>query len=252
MGSLIPVGVGFAVVGVDLAGGHILGNIVVTLTRHTGDDDQRGVGEILGPLQQLGAVIGRGRLRQVPVLGRDGDRRAVLGVAEIELRQGGVHFKARVLDALDEADLVVQVVQAAGAGAAVDGVGGGPAEEIQALGVLKRQDALVLQKHKALLGDLGGDCLSLFGKVVRDRGGSRAAADQAQQCGHRPQADEVCHNDDHQQRGHPALAADEFFLGLGQLFHRHSHGDGCNKRHSDGDKVRYESLQYADQVFHLK
>ena len=147
---------------------------------------------------------------------------------------------------------MVEVVEAARAGAAVDGVGGGPAEEVQTLGVLKGQDALVLEEHEALLRDLCGDSLRLLGKVLGDRGGRCAAADQAQQGGHGAEANEICHDQDREQRREPALTADEFLPGLGQLFHRDGHGDGGHKGHGNGDKVGNEPLQYADQVFHFK
>ena len=252
VGALIPVVVGLAVVGVDLAVGHILGDVVVALAGHAGDHDHRGVGEVLRVFEQCVVIVCGGGLGQIPVLGGDGDRGAVFGIAQVEVDQLLVHFKARVLNTLDQTDLVVEVVQAAGAGAAVDRVGGGPAEEVELLRILQRQHALILQQHEALLGDLGGDGFRLFGEIVGDLGGGLGAAHKAQQCGHGPETDQVCHDQDGQQGRQPTLAADELFLCLGQFLDPDAHGDGRGKHEADGDKVGDQALQYADQVFHFK
>ncbi len=163
-----------------------------------------------------------------------------------------VDLKPGVLDALDQADLVVKIVDAAGARAAIDGVRGRPAEEIELSCPLQREDALVLEQDEALLSDLKCDRFRLGGQLVRELGGRGTGADQAQQRGHGTGADEVGRQQNDQQRGQPALGADQLFLGFGELFYRDRHRDGGDERDGDGDKVGGQSLQYADQIFHLK
>ena len=142
-----------AVVGGGVPGGvHVLGQ-VAALAADPGQDDHRHVGEALGLGQHRVGVGGGGDLgggevgAGVAALGRPGDA----GIL-VEAYQLLVDLQARVLQALDHVH-VGGGVAGAGAGAAVDGIHGGVAEEVDlgaggqgqgAVFIAEQDDALLL------------------------------------------------------------------------------------------------------------
>ena len=254
LGELQIVVAGLPVVvclGVVLEGGlaHILRDIGVTLAGEAADHDDGGVGVILGSVDELIGVVGSRRLRKVPVLGRDRDGRTALGIAEVEVDEILVDLEARVLKAIDEAHDWEQAVDAAGAGTAVDGVGGGPAEEVELGALGKRELALVLEQDEAFLGDVERHRGSLVCGLL---GNLAAARNQADERGHGPEADHIHHDGDGSEGAEPRSLADERALCLGLALDRDGDDDRSHDEEPDGDQIGRETPEDADKVFHLK
>ncbi len=230
--------------------GHILGDIVVALARHTGDHDDRRVGVGLGVVHQLLGVVLRRHFGQVPVLGRDGDRRAVLGVGLVEVKQLLVDGEARLLQPLPQAHDGEEGVDAARARAAIDRVGGGPTEQVQLLGGLHGQEILfILQKDESFPGHVQSDLLGRCRGLLSDLAGPGR---QRQQRLHGTEADHIYGNGDAGQRGQPGPLADQALQRLGLLIHCDRDDDGRDQHHRHGDQVGLQALQYANEIFHLK
>ena len=156
-----------AVVGVGVPGSvHVLGQ-VAALAADAGEDDDGHVGKALGLGQHRVGVGGGGDLggsevgAGIAALGRPGDS----GIP-VEVHQLLVDLQAGVLQALDHVH-VGGGVAGAGAGAAVDRIDGGVAEEVDlraggqgqsAALIAEQDDALLFQflcHGKALLGGVG-------------------------------------------------------------------------------------------------
>ena len=224
----------------------------MAFTCEAGDHDDRGVGEFFCVCNQFITVIFHRRFREVPVLGGDGDRCPVRGKGGVEVDQLLVYLKPGIPDAVDEAHFFIQIIDAAGACPAIHRVRGAPSEEVELFGVLQRENIFILQQHEALFRNLQCDSRCLLGKLIRDFGGGRCAADEIQQSGHGPGADKIDNENDCQQGCQPGLSADEFLLCFGEFLHSNADNDSSDKSCADGDEVRDKPLQNADQVFHFK
>ena len=164
--SILEIGVGLVVVVIgEVLGLHVDGKIC-TLAADATDDHDGGIGEVLGVLHELVAVLGGGRLGKGPVLFEHLDLGAVLTVVRVELAQFGVGFQTGFLDAVQEAGGGVVRGHGARAGATIDGVGRGPAEDVD-LAVLEGQGLIRVLEH----GD--GLALDVLGKVARGGDGGR-------------------------------------------------------------------------------
>ena len=165
---LDPAGLGH-VVGAVLYGVHIGGQVGV-LAAAAGDDNDRRVGEGGGVGHHPALIVLAGGLGQGPVLGVHAYFRAALPVLEVHVRKLVVGGVARVLKGLDNTyDTGAVVAAGGGAGAAVDRVSGGPAEDVQALHITReREQSIVLDQDHALLGGLLHDGAAVARHVVGD------------------------------------------------------------------------------------
>ena len=121
--AFVPVAIVFGVVGIDLTGRHVLRDIVVAFTSEAGDDDHRGIGEVLCIFNQLIAVVLYRRLRKIPVLCRDGYGSAVRCKGRIKVNQLLVYLKPGILNAFDQAHFCIQIIDTAGTRSSVNRVG---------------------------------------------------------------------------------------------------------------------------------
>ena len=176
---------------------------VRTLAADAGDDNHGSIGKFFGVVDKFVRVQADVRLRQGPILGPHAYDGPVGLVVDIKVFQLGVELNARVRQALEQGNGGIGVVERAGAGAAVAGVGGGPAEYVQLGAAGQGQDAvLILQQHNALLRHLGHQSGGLGGGLL---GEIRCFTDQIQHTGHRACADQVCHDDHGQEQRQSGL-----------------------------------------------
>ena len=224
----------------------------MAFTRETGDDDHRGIGEVLRIFNQLIAVVLYRRLRKIPVLCRDGYGSAVRCKGCIKINQFLVYLKSGILNAFDQAHFCIKIIDAAGTRSSVNRVGRGPAEKIDLFRVFQRKDAFIFQQDKSFFCNFQSVSGSFLRKFFRNNSRCGCCTDKVEQCRHRPEADQVYNEDDCQQSCHPGLAANKFFLLFGELFHCYADNYGSDQCCSDGDKVRCQPFQDADQVFHFK
>ncbi len=149
-------------------GVHVSGQ-VSAFTAGAGDDDHGCVGELFRAAHEA-VGIDADRLRQMPAL--RGDSRSACSLAAsgsrivgVDLRQLVVDRIAGILEALENADVAGRV-RRSGTCAAVDRVGGRPAEHVQVLdGVREREHAFIFQKNEAFLADFLDDVLTLGGRL---------------------------------------------------------------------------------------
>ena len=229
---------------------HVLRDVVVALTGHSGDNDNGCIGIRLCAVDQLACIVFGRRLGQIPILCSDGDRCAVLCVAFIEVDQILIDFETCAFKSVDQADYREQSVHTAGARAAIDGIGGSPAEEIELCSAGQRQQVfLVLQKDKAFFSDMQCRLRSFCSGLLCNLA---AAGCQCDQSVHGAEADHVDNDRDACDRRDPGFLADQGSEFLLFFAHRDSDDDRGNEQCSDGDEIGFKSLQYADQVFHFK
>ena len=162
----------------------------------------------------------------------------------------GVELEARIREALFKGDDLVEVVDAAGACAAVDRVRGGPAEEVQLFAGLKGEHAVFIFEHdEAFLGDLKRNVGSfLCGRL----GDGAAAGRKRDQGGHGAEADHVDGHNDGEKRRDPGFLADEASERLLLLSDCDGHDEREHQCDADGDEVGSQAREDSDQVFHFK
>ena len=152
----------FVVLGIVVVGDALRLHVrrqVSAFAADAGDGDDGFVGEVLGVGDQLvGILLGR-NLRQGPILRPHSHHRAVLAVVGVQLGQLGIGFDAGLLHAVKHGNGLVLVGHGAGAGAAVNRVGGAPTEHVDLL-VGQRQVGIVVLQH----GD--GFRLHFLGQLV--------------------------------------------------------------------------------------
>ena len=227
---------------------HVVGQ-VGALAAHAGNDDHGGVRKLLGAVHELVGVQAHIGLRKGPVLVPHAHHRPVGLVVDIEVLQLVVQLQPRLPQALKQGDGGIGVVERAGAGAAVAGVGGGPAEYVQLGFAGQGQDGLVvLQKHNALFSHGGHQLRGLGGGRV---GEVRGLADQVQHTGHGTGANQVGHNDQGQQDGDSRLPADQEFFGLVHVPARHHDHNGQDGNDRKGDQVHLDLVQYFHDIIHV-
>ena len=230
--------------------GHVLRDVVVAFACHSGNDDDCRIGKCLCAVHQFLAVVFGGRFGQVPVLGRDGYGCAVLCIALIEIHQILVDFKAGAPKAVDQADYREESVHAAGACAAVNGIGGSPSEEVELVSICHgKHGVVILQKNEAFLCNLQSSSGCFLCGGVCDLA---AACGQSDQGIHGTEADHVDDDRDAGDGTDPCFLADQ---GLQLLFPApdcDGNEDGQDQHNGHGDEVGLKSLQYADQVFHFE
>ena len=240
--------VGGGVVGVG-DGAHV-GGQVGALAAHAGDDDHRGIGEVLRVRNQRIAVrIGR-RLRQGPVLRPHAHLGAVCTVGRVEVAQLGVQRKARVGQAVKQAHGRVRIGKRAGARAAVAGVRGGPAEHVQLGAGAQRQGAVVIQQHDAFLANLLAEGVGLDGGFFRH---GAVAGGKADEGAHGPEADPVDDDGNDGQNGHDRLLACQitFCLGFDLAAGDHAY-DKRGQCDAQPDELDFEAVHGVDDVIHVQ
>ena len=226
----------------------VAGGQVGALAAGAGDDDQSGVGELLGVFEDAGGIIlVHGGLGDGPVLAPHAHGGTGVTELGVEVGDGGVVLDAGVAQALQQGDSGIGVGQAAGTGAAVNGVGGRPAEDIQ-LGVVQGQSALVLHHNDAFLGNGLAQLIGGSGSLVSDGAVAHGQGDHA---AHGTKADEVHGDGDGQHHGQGGLAPDQELLGPGHFAAGDHGGDGQDQHNSKPDQVRFAGVQHGDDVFNV-
>ena len=228
-------------------GTHVVGQ-VSTFPSAAGQHQHGGVRESPGVGEHLIGIGSGGGFRQRPVLPvADGDGRTIRAVGGVEIAQLGVGVKACILQPLQQADRRCDV-HGAGAGAAVDGVGGGPAKDIDVGGVGQGQSGiLVPEQNNALLRDLLNHLAGVFGGP----GGDAASVTQRHLKGiaHRAEADHVDHDakEQHERRSRlPARKAPPAFRHLPCGGHERK---PCCKADSNDRQRDSDPIQRAEHVF---
>ena len=229
-------------------GSHIGGQICA-LAADTGDDDHCGIRECFCVLHHLIGVQTDIGLRQGPVLRRYANAGAVCLVVGVELAQFLVGLDAGIVQAGQQIGDGVSGVQRTGTGAAVAGVGGSPAENVQLGAGSHRQDAVfVLCQNDTVCGDLihqlGGLCRGLLADGA-------AAGHQIQHGGHGAGADQVDNDGQCQQNGKARLCTDHLFLCFGQFAHRDHHNDRQCKHYTKRDEVPTNIRKDLHHVIHI-
>ena len=226
---------------------HIVGQ-VGALAAAAGQHQHSGVGEGLGVCQHLIGVRSGGGLGQGPVLTIvDGNGRTVGAVSGVEIAQLGVGIKTSVLQAGEQVHGGGNVHRA-GARAAVDGVGGSPAKDVDVGGVGQRQSTvIVLQQDDALgrnfLHHLAGVFGGLFGDMARVANGHLNGV------AHGAQADGVDHDAQKQHECDSRLPARKAALALRHLFGGHHECDPGHKADHDDCQRDLDHIQRTEYVF---
>ena len=225
-----------------------IGGQVCTFAAHTGDDHHSGVGEGLGIVHQLVSVLCCLRLRQGPVLSEHPHLRAISTVRGVEVAQLGIQLKAGVLQALQQGDGGVGVGQSTGTGAAVAGVGGSPAKNVQLAVLGHGQGAVVIQQDDAFIGNV----LAQLGS-----GGHIFLADLAVAGGkghhgvHGAGQDQVHGNGQCQHHAQTRLPADQILFGLALLTAGDHDCDQQNCYDTKADQLRFDRVENLDDVIHI-
>ena len=226
----------------------IAGGQVGALAAGAGDHDQSGVGVLLGILEDAGGVILlHGGLGDGPVLAPHAHSGTGVTVLGVEVSDGGVVLDAGVAQALQQGDSGIGVGQAAGTGAAVDRVGGGPAEHVE-LGVAQGQGALVLHHDDAFFGDGLAQLIGGSGSLVGDGAVAHGQGDKA---AHGAKADKVHGDGDGQHHGQGGLAPDQELLGPGHLAAGDHGHNGQDQHDGKPDQVGFAGVQHGDYVFNV-
>ena len=152
--ALIPVRIVRRVIGIDFALRHILRNIVVAFSGHTGNHNNSCIRKFFCISDQLIAVILHRRLWKIPVLRCNGNRSTVFCKAGIKINQFPIYFKSCIPDCFNQAYLRIQIVDTAGTCPTIYRVGRAPAKEIQLFGFFQRKDSLIFQQDKAFFCNL--------------------------------------------------------------------------------------------------
>ena len=226
-----------------------VGGKVCALTADAGDDDHSGVRVCLGICHHLVGVQADIRLGQSPVLlghTNAGTGSAVVGV---ELAQLVVGLDARIVQAGEQVGDGIDVVQCAGAGAAVARAGGGPAKDVQLGARGHRQDVvIVLCQNDALLRDLVHQLGRLCGGLLAD---GTFAGDQIQYGGHGAGADEVDDNRQRQQNGEAGLRTDHLLFRFGHLPHREHHEEREYEDDAECNQIVLNVRNYLHYIIHI-
>ena len=214
----------------------------------TGDHDHRRVGECLRVRHHLVGVFADIGLGQSPVLRPHTADRAIRLVSGVEIAQLCVGLNAGIVQAVQKADRVISLVQSAGSAAAQHGIGGSPAENIELSAFCQRQNALVLQKHRAFFRDLDRQSRSLSGSLIRDRA---ASADQIQHRAHRAGADHVHADADACDRRDQSRTSDKALLRPFHLHNREHNDDRRYDNDADCDQVGPDRIDDVNNVTHV-
>ena len=142
---------------------------VRALAADTGQHDHGLVREILRVGDQLvGVLLGR-HLGQGPILSEHADLRTILAVVRVQLAQLRIGLQASLLHAVKQGDGLVLLRHGAGAGAAVDGVGGAPAEHVDLLAGQRQVGIVVLQQGDGFRLHFLGQLVGLGNRGVGQR-----------------------------------------------------------------------------------
>ena len=160
------------ILGVVLVGngfGLHVGRQISTFATDAGDHHNSLIGEALGVRnQRIGILVGR-NLRQGPILGPHSNNRAVRTVVGVQLAQIGIGFKTSFLHAIKQGNGVVLVRHGAGAGAAINRIGGAPTEHVDLLVAQRQVGIIVLQHGDSFRLHFLGQLISLGNSSVRQR-----------------------------------------------------------------------------------
>ena len=229
-------------------GSHI-GGQVCALAADTGDDDHCGIRECFCILHHLIGVQADVGFGQGPVLCHHANAGAVCLVVGVELAQFLVGLDAGIVQAGQQISDGVSSVQRTGTGAAVAGVGGSPAEDVQLGAGSHRQDAVfVLCQNDTVCGDLIDQLRGLCRGLLGD---GAAAGDQVQHGGHGAGADQVHNDGQRQQNGQARLCTDHLLLCFGQLAHSDHHDDRQQRNHAKRDEVAANVRQHLHHVIQV-
>ena len=225
-----------------------IGGQVCTFAAHTGDDHHSGVREGLGIVHQLVSVLCCLRLRQGPVLSEHPHLRAISTVRGVEVAQLGIQLKAGVLQALQQGDGGVGVGQSTGTGAAVAGVGGSPAKNVQLAVLGHGQGAVVIQQDDAFIGNvlaqLGSGCHVLLADLA-------AAGGKGDHGVHGAGQDQVHGDSQRQHHAQTRLPADQILFGLALLTAGDHDCDQQNCYDTKADQLRFDRVENLDDVIHI-
>ena len=158
---------------------------VRALAADTGQHDHGLVREILRVGDQLvGVLLGR-HLGQGPILSEHADLRTILAVVRVQLAQLRIGLQASLLHAVKQGDGLVLLRHGAGAGAAVDGVGGAPAEHVDLLAGQRQVGIVILQQGDGLRLHILGQLVGLGNRGVGQRvlGGGRVVEQRGKRTG---------------------------------------------------------------------
>ena len=227
--------------------GHI-GGQVGALAAHTGDDHHGGIREGLGVVHHLVGVLCSLRLRQGPVLREHPHHRAVSTVGRVEVGELGIQLKAGVLQALQQGDGGVSVGQSTGTGAAVAGVGGSPAKNVQLAVLGHGQGAVVIQQDDALIGNVLAQLGSGGHVLLADL---TAAGGQGRHGVHGAGKDQVYGNGQCQHQAQACLPADHILFGLALLAASDHDCDQQNCHDTKADQLRFDRVEDLDDVIHI-
>ena len=225
-----------------------IGGQVSAFAAHTGDDYHGGIRERLGVVHHLVGVLCSLRLRQGPVLREHTHHRAVCTVGGVEVGELGVQFKARVLQTLQQGDGGVSIGQRTGTGAAVAGVGGSPAKDVQLAVLGHGQGAIVIQQNNALVGNvlaqLGSGCHVLLADLA-------AAGGKGDHGVHGAGQDQVHGDSQRQHHAQTRLPADQILFGLALLTAGDHDCDQQNCYDTKADQLRFDRVEDLDDVIHI-
>ena len=225
-----------------------IGGQVGTLAAHAGDDYHGGIRESLGVVHHLVGVLCSLRLRQGPVLREHTHHRAVCTVGGVEVAQLGVQLKAGVLQTLQQGDGGVGIGQRTGTGAAVAGVSGSPAKDVQLAVLGHGQGAIVIQQNDAFIGNvlaqLGSGCHVLLADLA-------AAGGKGDHGVHGAGQDQVHGNGQCQHHAQTRLPADQILFGFALLTAGDHDCDQQNCYDTKADQLRFDRVEDLDDVIHI-
>ena len=226
------------------------GGQVSAFAAGTGDDNDRGVGIALGLVDDAGGVIFFGaHFGNRPVLAEHADHGTGGAPVGVGFHQVGVVLDARVLQALEQTDGFIQPGQGAGAGAAVDGIGGRPAEGVH-LGVgFQRQQAVVLKQHKAFVGNVLAQVLGGLDALFADV--PALFEHHAHHAVHGAGEDQVHHQHQRQDERHPSSAAHQAARRLLDFDGGNGHDDGQHQADTDRNQVVLQQAERGQHVVHV-
>ena len=221
---------------------------VCALSAGTGDHDHCGVRECLRIRHHVGRIGADIGLGQCPVLCPHAADRTVRLVSGVEITELCVGLNACVIQTLQKADRLISLIQSAGSAAAQHGICGSPAEYVE-LGTLShRKNAFVLQKHRAFLSDLNGQCRSFFGGLFGNR---TASADQVEHRAHGAGAYHIHAYADACDRSDKCRASDETLSGFCHLADSDLDNDRSENDDADRDQVGLDRCDDVHNVTHV-
>ena len=246
----LVVGLGVADFGRGAVGQLVhIGGQVGAFAADAGDDDDGLVRVLLGAVQQLVGVQAGSRLGDGPVALPHADDGAVGLILGVEVDEVLVGVEPGVAQAVQQADHGEGVAQRTGTGAAVAGVGGRPAKDVDVVAGSQRQvGAVVFQQHDAFVGDVLAQLGGGVDGLIAD---GAAAGRQRDQGGHGAEADQVDHDAQRQQDGHAGLGTDHEFFRLALRFAGDHGDDGDDEHNAERSQIRRNGRQYVDDVIHV-